>query len=257
MSDQTVGPTPQGSQSSGGVLSWLGGVFVDPRGTFESMSARTSVPHPVDPQKTRDATKWWLPMIMIAVVSVVLVVMVVVPYVVMPTQEAAIREAVLERGGTEAQVDEVMAQSAPFIMPFAVLGGVIQSVILIFAVGGLVHLLMKMLGGKGTFRHARAVTAYSMLISTLGTVIKLPFMRAKESLFVDAGATLFFRNLEPSDRLYSFLYTGFDIFTLWWAVVLGIGLAVSYRTSNAKGFTAAGIIWLGFSILSMFQQGGG
>ena len=33
----------------GGVGSWIGGMFVDPKGTFESICARTHMPHPTRP----------------------------------------------------------------------------------------------------------------------------------------------------------------------------------------------------------------
>ncbi|MBD3349083.1 MAG: hypothetical protein GF400_07815 [Candidatus Eisenbacteria bacterium] len=257
MEEMRTGTAQREPEPSGGVTSLLGGVFVDPKATFESVAARTSVPHPTDPSKTRDNTMWWIPLLILIVVSVVTVALVVVPYVAGPAAEEGIRQSIMEGGGTEADVQRLVEQSAPFIMPFSILGGVLQSVAMLFIVAGILHLLMKLMGGKASFRGARAVTAYSMLITALGSAIKVPFMMAKESLFVETGPVIFFQNLEPSDRLYGFLFTGFDVFTLWWLAVLGIGAAVVYRTSKAKGFTAAVIIWLLYSLVGMFQQGGG
>lgn len=257
--DEPVSATEEAAVDAprgGGPASWIGGIFVDPKGAFTAIASMTAVPHPKDSTKTADRTRWWIPLIILAVIAVLMVVLVVIPFVAGPQQAAAIREAVLERGGTEAQVAQALEQAQAFVGPFAIVGGILQAVIMVFAVAGVVHLVMKLLGGKGTFRHARAVTAYSMLISALGTLVKLPLMRARETLYVETGAAIFFPNLEPSDRLYRFLFSGFDIFTIWWVVVFGIGLATAYRASKGKAYTAAGLIWLITSLLSMLGQGG-
>ncbi len=256
MDERNGGLAPADAAEAGGVGSWIAGMFVDPRGAFESMSTRTAVPHPTDPNKTKDKTLWWVPLIIMAVVFVLMAVLVIVPYVSGPAQADAIRQAVLERGGTEAQVQQTINQTSAFMLPATIVGSVIQVLIMVFLTAGIVHLLMKMLGGKGSFRGARAIVAYSLLVSAAGTLVKIPFMRMKESVYVETGAAIFFKNLEPSDKLYRFLFYGFDVFTLWWVFVLGVGMAVAYRVSNGKAFTAAAIIWLLMTVLGMFGPGG-
>ncbi len=244
--------------ATGNVGSWIAGMFVDPRGAFESISARTAVPRPseADPGKTKDRTFWWVPLIIAAVVFVLMAVLVIVPYVSGPAQEEAIRQAIIERGGTEAQVQQTIQQASAFMLPATVVGSIIQVFVIVFLVAAIVHLLMKMFGGKGTFRSARAVAAYSLMVSVAGTLIKLPFMKMKETMYIETGAAIFFRNLEPSSKLYRFLFTGLDVFTLWWIFVLGVGMAVAYRVSSGKAFTAAAIIWLLITAMGMFGPGG-
>ena len=151
----------------------------------------------------------------------------------------------MERGGTEAQVEQAIAQSAAFIMPSSAHRWRHPGLVMVFLTAGIVHLLMKMLGGKGTFRARRAIVPWSMLVSALGTIIKLPFMKMKESLYgAETGLAIFFKNLEPTDKLYRVLFTGFDVFMIWWVIVLGIGMAVAYRASKGKAVTAAVIIWV-------------
>lgn len=259
MADQngSVEQRRQEPGEAGGVGSWIAGMFVDPRGAFESIAARTHTPHPTNPNKTKDKTLWWVPVTIIAVISVVMAVMVIVPYVAGPQQEEAIRTAIMERGGTEAQVQQTVDQAAPFMLPFSIVIAILQVAVMVFLTAGVVHLLMKMLGGKGTFRGARAIVAWSMLVSALGTIIKLPFMKMKESLYgAETGLVIFFKNLEPSDKLYRFLFTGFDVFMIWWIIVLGIGMAVAYKASKGKAFTAVIIIWVLMTVLSMFGPGG-
>lgn len=254
--DDRLKPDGEGS-AQGGVGSWIAGMFVDPRGAFESIAARTHMPHPKDPLKTKDRTRWLIPVLILGVIYIVMTVMIIVPYVAGPQQEQAIRSALMDRGGTEAQVQQAMAQAAPFLLPFSIVGVAIQVLIMLFLTAGLVHLLMKMLGAKGTFRGARAIVAWSLLVSALGTVIKLPFMKMKESLYgAETGLAIFFKNLEPTDKLYRVLFTGFDVFMIWWVVVLGIGMSVAYKTSKGKAATAAIIIWVLMTVLSMFGPGG-
>jgi hypothetical protein len=114
---------------------------------------------------------------------------------------------------------------------------------------------MKMVGGKGRFRKARAVVAWAMLVTALGSLIKLPLMMAKDSMYVETSPTLFFKALEPSDRLYKFL-TSFDIFNLWWLVLLAIGLAIGYRTSYSRSIVAVVILWALMMLMSVFTPGG-
>jgi hypothetical protein len=258
MADQTgnVELRPAEQSNGGGVGSWIAGMFVDPKGAFESIASRTHMPHPKDPNKTKDRTRWLIPVIIMTVVVLIMIVMVIVPYVAGPAQEEAVRTAIMDRGGTEAQVEQAMAQAGAFMLPASIVGGIFQVVIMVFIIAGLVHLLMKMLGCKGTFRHARAIVAYSMLVSTAGTLIKLPFMKMKETMFVETGLAIFFKNLEPSDKLYRILFTGFDVFTIWWIIVLGIGMAVAYKASKGKAITAAVIVWLLTTVMGMFGPGG-
>ena len=138
MADQTGSveqrPTEQGN--GGGLGSWIVGMFVDPRGAFESITSRTHMPHPKDPAKTKDTTRWLIPVIVMTVVSLLMVVMVIVPYVAGPQQEEAIRTAVLERGGTEAQVEQAMQQAGAFMLPFSIIGGVLQVFVMVFLIAG-------------------------------------------------------------------------------------------------------------------------
>ncbi len=254
--NENVGAGTTEPQDGGGtgVGGWISGVFLDPRATFESIAGRLERPHPTVPGKTKDMSKWWLPVVITIVIGMA-VALYTIPNFVAPMQEDAVREAVMSRGGTEADVQQAMSVSGAMMLPMSMVGVVVATFLLVFAAAGVLHLLMRALGGKGRFRHARAVVAWGGLITALGSLIKLPIMIAKGSMVVETGPSLFFKDLEPTDRLFKFL-SNFDIFTLWWLVVTAVGLAVVYRTGRGKSAVAVALLWILMMLVSTFTPGG-
>jgi len=249
----TPAPDPQES-TKGGVGSWIVGVFTSPGATFASIAEKLERPHPKDPAKTKDMSKWWLP-VLIAIVIAVGLAFYTIPNFVAPMQAEAVREAVMARGGTEADVQQALGVSGAMMLPMGIVGIIIVTIIIVFLMALILHLLMKMLGGKGRFRHARAVVAWAMLISTLGSLLKLPLMIAKDTAIVETGPSLFFKSLEPSDTLFKLL-SGFDIFTIWGMAVTAIGAAVVYRVSTGKAWVAVAILWILVILLMTLSPGG-
>lgn len=261
MADHTPGtdavsePTPSSGQPRG-VWGWIAGVFTDPKGTFGEIAGVLELPHPTDPQKTKDGSKWWIPFV-IALVVAGGISAYTVPKIVMPDRMAEVRQAMVEQGAPEADIERAMEISTAVGTPMGIVAAVVVTAIIFFIMAGLLHLFSKMVGGKGRFRHARAVTAYVMLIGTLGSLVKLPMMISKKTMLVSTGPALLMGDVEPSNRLFLFLHSGFDIFTIWWVVALLFGVAIVYRVSKAKAGIAVGLIWLIFTVLGTVGGGGG
>ena len=251
----TGGGAPEGATAStGGVGSWILGIFVDPKSTFEQVNDAVERPHPGDASKTKDMSKWWLP-VLITIVVVIGISLYTVPKFVAPMQADAIREMVVERGGTAADAEQAIRMSSAMLLPGTIIGATVVTFIMLFVFAGVSHLVMKMAGGKGRFRNARAVVAWGMLVTALGSIVKLPLMIVKGSALVETGPTLFFRSLEPSDRLYRFL-SSLDIFTIWWLVLLVVGLSIGYRSSKGKAVVAGVVVWVLYMLLVTFSPGG-
>ncbi len=234
---------------------WILGVILDPANTFKQIVSHTADPHPTDPAKVKDTTKWWLPLIIVAVIGIG-VTMWIVPNIVIPMQRDIISEMVFEQGGSQADVDQAMSIASGFALPSGIIGAAIQAFLMLFIIAGVLHLLMKMVGGKGTFRDGRAVVAYSMIISAIGSLVKLPIMVSKKTMMPEVGPTLLLPDLEPSDKLFKFLFTGFDVFTIWWMVVLVLGLAAGYRVSRGKSAVAVLILWVLMTVIVTLLPGG-
>lgn len=246
--------TPDGNRPN--PWGWIAGIVVDPGNTLTQIAGNVAVKDPANPDKTRDHTKWWLPVTLAAVIAIVIS-LYIVPNIVMPMQAEAIRASVVERGGSPEDAEMALSMAAKFALPSAVVGAAIQTFVMLFVIAGIFHLLFRMVGGKGSFRNARAAVGYGMIIGTIGSLVKLPIMITKETMFVELGPTLFLPHLEPSHKLYKFLFTGFDLFSIWWLVVLIIGLAIGYRVSKGKAATVIVLAWLAMSALIAMLPGGG
>jgi hypothetical protein len=112
------------------------------------------------------------------------------------------------------------------------------------------------LGGTTTFKHVMAVVAHAQIIPTVGAIFAAPIMYARGAMtngVANLGALL--PMLDETSFLAKFLGM-VDLFTIWWVVVLSIGLATLYKKkvgSIATGlFIFYGIIAL---IIAYFMAG--
>jgi hypothetical protein len=172
----------------------------------------------------------------------------------LPDQIDVMREVLAERGVPESQIDQQIAismKAAPIVAPLMASA---VGVGLFFAAAALAHAFSKMMGGKGRFRIARAVVAYSSLVTVLGAIIKLPIMIARKVPFVEMGPTLFFPDLEQTDLAFRVLMQ-LDVFMILWIVVMVIGLGVGYSISRGKAVVPAVMAWLTYVLASL--MGGG
>jgi hypothetical protein len=254
--DASGGRSPEPASGPGrGVLGWIAGVFVDPKGTFGEIAGVIEERHPTDPAKTKDGSKWWVPFV-IAIVVTAAVSAYTVPKIVMPERMEIAREAMIEQGASQADIDRAIEMSSAIGGPVGVVGAAVVTVIIFFVAAGLTHLFAKMVGGKGRFRHARAVTAYAMMITTLGGLVKLPMMISRQTMLVSTGPAILMGDVEPTDRLFLFLQSGFDIFTIWSLVVTLFGVAILYRLATGKAAVTVVLLWLIFTALGTFGGGG-
>lgn len=109
------------------------------------------------------------------------------------------------------------------------------------------------LGGKASFKHILSVYSYSYLIVAIaGTIVKLPLWLSKGTMQLVFGPAVVLS--DTHSVLYQFL-SAFDIFTLWFLAVFGIGFAVIYRFSQLKGILTVFITWLIYVIISKVVLG--
>jgi hypothetical protein len=95
-------------------------------------------------------------------------------------------------------------------------------------VAGLLLVVFSMLlGGAATFKHVNAVAAHAGVVLVLQQLFSLPLTLASGQL---AGANLgiFVPMLEETSFPVLFLGS-IDLFVIWWAISLAIGIGVLYR----------------------------
>lgn len=138
---------------------------------------------------------------------------------------------------TEADVQRALELSRPMAWAGAVLGPPAVTAAL---AGFLYFTYTLVLGGEGTFRQLFSVSAHGMLVSTVGGLVVLPLMVASGDPQVRLALHLLVPGLDPDTYLYSLLH-GLNVFSLWTAAVLAVGVGAVYERRSA-GTTAVFLI---------------
>jgi hypothetical protein len=153
--------------------------------------------------------------------------------------EELIRQLVMERLGEnpeQAQIDAAM-RMAGF---FRYIGPVVFTPVLAVVLAALVLLIWNLvLGGEASFKQAMSVTTHVLFIPTLGSLFTIPLMIAANDARVSLGLHLLLPGLDDESYVYR-LFRGLNLFSLWAAVVLGIG--VSRLNPKVSFGSAAGVM---------------
>jgi hypothetical protein len=146
------------------------------------------------------------------------------------------------------QVNKYMEKMAGFTHIMVNVSAVIGA----FAVLVIIALIMQaftafILHGHLTFVNAFKIGALGSMVSLVGLVVKLPLLYYFES-FAQAKLSIGF--LFPEDLQESFLVKviDFDLFTLWYLVILCIGMSVFAKTSLKKALIPMTAVWLLYRI---------
>ena len=102
------------------------------------------------------------------------------------------------------------------------------------------------LGGDATFKHVFAIVVHSGFIITLQQLFTLPLDYARESLSSPTTLVVFLPFLEDN-TFAARLLGSIDLFIIWWAVSLAIGLGVLYK--RRTGPIATGILTVYFVLV--------
>jgi hypothetical protein len=106
------------------------------------------------------------------------------------------------------------------------------------------------LGGEGKYKTVFSMVCWSGLISLLSSIVNIPVMKSKGVMETATNLASF---LSPDDNKSVFYYflSQIDLFTIWWLVVLGFGMAAVYRFSTNKGMTAAFGLWAIYLVVAV------
>ncbi|NIS38088.1 YIP1 family protein, partial [Candidatus Saccharibacteria bacterium] len=127
------------------------------------------------------------------------------------------------------------------IFAFPTIGTVLWMLVLAFIFLFIGNVL---LGGKSTFKQLFSTLSYSWLIfSVVGSLISLPLILQQQTLKIHLSLAAFMPQSAEKTPLFQ-LIDSFDIFTVWFIIVFGLGFATIYRFSSKKGIIAVLITWL-------------
>lgn len=126
---------------------------------------------------------------------------------------------------TDADVERALSVARPLSYLSAVLGPILTTA----ALGGFLYFVYTLvLGGEGSFRQLFSVSAHAMLIPSVGGLVLLPLMIATGDPEVRLALHHLVPGLDPGGYLHALL-RGLNVFGLWTAAVLGVGVATVYR----------------------------
>jgi hypothetical protein len=135
----------------------------------------------------------------------------------------------------------------------------VSTVVGLFVFLAVVALVMRavaafVLNGKVGFRDAFTICALGSMVSLAGSVIKVPLIFSMES-FAQAKLSIGF--LLPEDMQESFLVklADFDLFTVWYLIVISIGLSVFVKTSLKKTLVPMAVLWIAYRVVVQFVTG--
>jgi hypothetical protein len=112
--------------------------------------------------------------------------------------------------------------------------------LLALGAAGAIHAAFRAAGDRSTgFVPILAMVVHSGVILSFGRLVALPFNVLNESMSMPTSLGAMLPMLEETSLLATFLH-GIDLFTVWWLVVLALGVGVLYPAPARR--IAAGLI---------------
>jgi hypothetical protein len=100
-----------------------------------------------------------------------------------------------------------------------------------------------------SYSQVLAVVVHAGVILAVGRLVAAPQVYARETTASATTVGVWFPSLDESSPVARFLGT-IDLFTVWWAIVLGIGLAVlsGQRARTCAAWTVA--VYVGVALIA-------
>lgn len=204
------------------------GIFTDPRATMEDIAARPT---------------WVVPLIIVVIAST--------------AAGFLLKDVIVENTISQMQAKnpnipaEQLATTETWTRIMSWVGALVFTP-LFFVVLAAVFLFVgnTVLGGEARFKTVFSMFCWSGMISLVSSIVNIPVMLSRGSA---ESATSLASLLSPDDNksvLFHFL-SQIDLFTIWWLVVLGFGMAAVYRFSTNKGMTAVFGMWGVYVIIAV------
>ncbi|MGA2667289.1 MAG: Yip1 family protein [Ignavibacteria bacterium] len=234
----------------------LAGVFTEPGNTFEEV------------KKATNKNYWLMPIIILIVLAIVAGFLVMrdeelsgeIKAKQMQTVKERLQEQVKEGKMTQDQMNERMDQmekgfsgSSPIFYVFTIVGPIMGIFIVLFFKGLVFWGAIKLLKGTVTYMLVITVLGLSSIIESIQTVINTALAIMLGRLRVNIGPILLFAQnslSEPMSKLLSHI----DLLTIWYFIILGIGLAKVSNLKTSKVIPAVFILWLIWVCISSFAN---
>jgi len=105
-----------------------------------------------------------------------------------------------------------------------------------------------MLGGDASFKQAYAVVVHSGIVLVVQQLFTLPLDYARETLSSPTNLAVFLPFLDENSFAARMLGS-IDLFLIWWAINLAIGLGVLYRKRTGPIATTLLVIYVAIAVI--------
>ena len=118
-----------------------------------------------------------------------------------------------------------------------------------FVVSGVFLILAKfVLKGGGTYKEAMVAYGLPHYITAIQIIIMVIAALAMNKLFTGVSVADF--TSTEKNTIVGFLLGKLDVFSIWFYVVFGIGLAKMFKSSNTQKYIIGVVaVWLGFGLI--------
>jgi len=130
--------------------------------------------------------------------------------------------------------------------------------LVVAVVAGVLFGVFTVMGGESTYRHVFAVVAHAGVVTMLQPLLTLPLNYQQQSMSSATNLAVFLPTLEEGSFFGSLLGV-MDLFYIWYAIVLAIGLAAVYRRRAAPiaGGLLAVLVVIGVAVATLKVALGG
>jgi len=143
---------------------------------------------------------------------------------------------------------EQMEASKGMVQNFAIVGVIVSMLIGPLLTGCVLWVVCKFAGVKETLTAAITVAVFSfypMLVEALVNAVQAAFVVPEESIrsrfSLSLGPARFFDDASITTQA---LIGHIDVFTIWTAILIGIGVKVTGRATTGQAVTVAVVMWL-------------
>jgi hypothetical protein len=240
---------PSAAEPAPGLNQWqrVADIFTAPSKTFEDIK--------------RGNRSWWLPLIIVVVVSYILFAAVYTKIGMQqvidnqihlnPKAEARLAQLTPEQRETNNKISVYFTEGAFIATPVLVLAGL---ALMSLGLWGTINFVF---GGKATYGSIFAVWMYAglpgIVKSLLGTIVIYSGM-APESFniknFAPTNLAAFLDPIETNKALYA-LASSLDVVTIWTLVLLGMGTAIVAGVKRGSGYIAVFGWWAIFVLIGV------
>ena len=230
------------------------GVFTEPRAAFEGV------------KNSKKRSYWLVPTIIVIIFAIVASFLVLNDEELYSEIKAMQREAITKRMEervkegkmTQEQMDEAIERtekftdkSSPFFLVSTILGPIIGGFIILFLQALILWLVLKIFKGAASYMLVVCVAGLAALINVISTVINTVLAIVTGRLVVNIGPVLLFAKDSLGENMMKFV-SHFDLITIWYLIVLGIGLSAVSGLKNTKTMPVVFVLWLIWVCIASF-----